>query len=130
MEQINQLLNKKMMLLENILQITKKASLTGNNEEDYETLVSLIDKREEMFNSIKEIDNSILKLDKNALLTNNTILSIKDNIIEVDIKLQEKLKSVKDYYLEKIKELKTGRKMTNHFSVNMFNDGGHFDSQG
>ncbi len=130
MEQIDKLLNKKMMLLDRILQLTQKISLTENEEENGNTLIKLMEERKEIFSEIRVIDTNILNINENAILTNNTILDLRDEIVNEDKKIQQELEKVKKHYASKIKEVKMGRKMTNHFNTNMFSSGSHFDSQG
>ncbi len=129
MENINNLLNKKMSLLEKILQLTNKLTITDNDEENYEALITLMNERDVLFNDIKKIDNEILRLNKNSTLVNNTILDIRDKIVELDRKLQPELQKVKIFYMGKVKDLKTGRKITNHFNSNIFTSG-NFDTKG
>ncbi len=129
MENVDNLLNKKMMMLEKILQMTKRLILTENNEENYDALIKLMNEREVLFNDIKKIDSKILSVDKNASLVNNTILDIRDKIVELDKKIQPELQKVKIFYMGRVKGLKEGRKITNHFNSNAFTNG-NFDIQG
>ncbi len=130
MESIDKLLDKKMMEMQKVLDLTKKLSLTDNSEENYESLIELINEREELFVNMRKIDDQIKKMDSNASLVNNTILSVRDEIVELDKKTQVELQKIKFYLTGKIKGVKEGKKISNHFKVNAFSEGNFLDSKG
>ncbi len=130
METVSKLLNKKSSKMEKIYQITREVHFTDDEEENVEVIAELYEKREEIFNEIREIDSKIFKLDNNASLVNNNILSLRDKIVDLDKKLQPRMQKMKVYISSKMKDVKTGKKITNHFKTNIYSEGGLFDSQG
>lgn len=130
MDSIEKLLDLKMLELENVLLMTKETSLTDDEEVNCETLVELIDRRETSFSIIRDIDNKILALDKDATLVNNTIISLKNQLIDLDKQLQPDLIRVKMYLQGKVKGVKQGKQITNKLKTNLFDEGNRFNMKG
>lgn len=125
MGELENLYEKKINLLQQVLAITNDAKFIGEDVYDIGVYTKLYEDRVPLFKKLQLIDDELVEM--NQPLTNDTIKKLSLEIATIDKSEIEKREEMMQFLKKNMRQISNSKKVANHYSVDITDFGSGFD---